>query len=171
MADMTKGLKDIWMKSMETISDTANKIAVNTRQKVNEMNIVNRRAEIMKDLGKKAYAMWQQGGQFPAEMDALMRELYQLDTALNEIRAGKEKSAPEQEEAPKTEDADEAAEEVEDEVCEETEADDDVIEDDVIEAEDEAEEVPAPVMTVEADEAASAPETTENEVPTIHVEE
>lgn len=157
MADMTRGLKDIWMKGMETISDTANKIAVNTRQKVNEMNIVNRRAEIMKDLGKKAYAMWQQGDPFPAEMDALMRELHQLDTELNEIRNGK--STPAQEEACEAEVADEAPEE--------TEAEDDVEAVDEVPAE--AEEPAAPVLTVDADE--TAPETEESEVPTIHVEE
>lgn len=147
MADMTKGLKDIWMKGMETISDTANRIAVNTRQKVNEMNIVNRRAEIMKDLGRKAYAMWQQGDAFPAEMDALMRELHQLDTELNEIRNGK--SAPAQEETCEAEAADEAADEIPSEV-----------------------EAPAvPVMTVDAEEAAPAPEAEDSEVSTIHVEE
>lgn len=165
MADMTKGLKDIWMKGMETISDTANRIAVNTRQKVNEMNIVNRCAEIMKDLGRKAYAMWQQGDAFPAEMDALMRELHQLDTELNEIRNGK--SAPAQEETCEAEAADDAQEEIEADDAVEAEAADEAA--DEIPSEVEAPAVP--VMTVDAEEAAPAPEAEDSEVSTIHVEE
>ena len=94
MADMTKGLKGIWMKSMEAISDTASRIATNTKYKVNEMNIVNRRAEILKDFGAKSYALWQKGEQFPAELDELLAELHQLETELSAIRAEKVVSKP-----------------------------------------------------------------------------
>ena len=89
MAEYPKGFKGIWMKGMEAIGDTATKIASNTRYKVNEMNMVNRRREILSDFGEKAYALWQQGEQFPADLDALLRELSQLDVSLNEIRAEK----------------------------------------------------------------------------------
>lgn len=94
MADMTKGLKGIWMKSMEAISDTASRIAANTKYKVNEMNIVNRRAEILKDFGAKSYALWQKGEQFPAELDELLAELHRLETELSEIRAEKVAAKP-----------------------------------------------------------------------------
>lgn len=110
MAEYPKGFKGIWMKGMEAIGDTATKIASNTRYKVNEMNMVNRRREILSDFGEKAYGLWKQGEQFPAELDALLKELSQLDAALDEIRA--EKAAKAAAAAAKSEEqpAEEAAE-------------------------------------------------------------
>lgn len=126
MAEYPKGFKGIWMKGMEAIGDTATKIASNTKYKVNEMNMVNRRREILSDFGEKAYALWQKGEQFPAELDALLGELRQLDAALGEIRAEKaakaaaavkpeEKPAEEAtEKAPLVDKADELADKVKD---------------------------------------------------------
>ena len=54
MAEFGNNLKNIWMKGMEAIGNTASSIASNTRFKVDEMNMVNRRAEILKDFGAKA---------------------------------------------------------------------------------------------------------------------
>ena len=93
MADLSKGFKDIWMKGMEAISDTASKVASNTRYKINEMNMINRRQEILADFGAKAYALWQKGESFPDELNTLLGELDQLETALDEIRVAREAKA------------------------------------------------------------------------------
>ena len=126
MAEYPKGFKGIWMKGMEAIGDTATKIASNTRYKVNEMNMVNRRREILSDFGEKAYGLWQKGEQFPAELDALLGELSRLDASLDDIRAEKaakaaaavtteEKPAEDAaEKAPLAEKADELADKVKD---------------------------------------------------------
>lgn len=88
MADIGKGLKNTWMKSMEAIGNTASSIANNTRFKVNEMKLVNRRHEILSDFGARAYEVWQKGGTvFPEPLEALMRELSDVDEELNTIRA------------------------------------------------------------------------------------
>lgn len=110
MAEYPKGFKGIWMKGMEAIGDTATKIASNTRYKVNEMNMVNRRREILSDFGEKAYGLWKQGEQFPAELDALLKELSQLDAALDEIRAEKAAKAAAAAAKPEEQPAEEAAE-------------------------------------------------------------
>ena len=110
MAEYTKGFKGIWMKGMEAIGDTATKIASNTRYKVNEMNMINRRREILSDFGEKAYGLWQKGEQFPAELDALLKELSQLDAALDEIRAEKAAKAAAAAAKPEEQPAEEAAE-------------------------------------------------------------
>lgn len=89
MADLSKGFKEIWMKSMEAIGDTASKIASNTKYKVNEMNLVNRRREILSDFGACAYELWQKGEHFPEKLESLLSELSRLDTELNEIRMEK----------------------------------------------------------------------------------
>ena len=89
MAEIKKSLKSIWLKSMEAISNTASNIASNTKYKVDEMNIVNRRREILSDFGAQAYELWQKGEHFPECLEALLRELSDLDEALNAIRTEK----------------------------------------------------------------------------------
>ena len=110
MAEYPKGFKGIWMKGMEAIGDTATKIASNTRYKVNEMNMVNRRREILSDFGEKAYGLWQKGEQFPAELDALLGELSRLDASLDDIRAEKAAKAAAAAAKPEEQPAEEAAE-------------------------------------------------------------
>ncbi|MBR2823292.1 MAG: hypothetical protein IKE24_06390 [Clostridia bacterium] len=87
MAEIGSNLKNIWMRGMEAIGNTASNIASNTRFKVQEMNLVNRRTEILKDFGAKAYALWQKGEHFPGELEAQLRELGKLDEELNDLRA------------------------------------------------------------------------------------
>lgn len=89
MAEIRKSLKGIWLKSMEAISNTASNIASNTKYKVDEMNIVNRRREILSDFGAQAYELWQKGEKFPEQLDELLKELSELDEALNAIRIEK----------------------------------------------------------------------------------
>ena len=59
MADLNKNLKSLWMKGMQAIGNTASSIASNTKYKLDEMNLLNRRREILADFGAKAYALWQ----------------------------------------------------------------------------------------------------------------
>lgn len=115
MAEIGKSLKGIWLKSMEAISNTASNIASNTKYKVDEMNIVNRRREILSDFGAQSYELWQKGEKFPEPLEQLLKELSELDEALNAIRT--ERLA-----LVKTEEAAKAAEQEEDivEATEET---------------------------------------------------
>lgn len=89
MAEFGKNLKGIWLKGMEAISNTASSIASNTKYKVDEMNIVNRRREILSDFGAQAYELWQKGERFPEALEALLKELSVLDEQLNSIRTEK----------------------------------------------------------------------------------
>lgn len=119
MAEIKKSLKGIWLKSMEAISNTASNIASNTKYKVDEMTILNRRKEILSDFGAKSYELWQKGEVFPEPLDALMKELSELDESLNAIRTEKlagvktnEETQPPAEEADVAEATKEAAEDV-----------------------------------------------------------
>lgn len=86
MADFSDKMKKAWLKSMEAIGNTAGSIADNTRYKVNEMNLLNRRREILSDFGSRAYALWQKGETFPEELARQLEELSQVDTQLNALR-------------------------------------------------------------------------------------
>lgn len=147
MAEFGKNLKGIWLKSMEAISNTASNIASNTKYKVDEMNIVNRRREILSDFGAQAYELWQKGEQFPEALETLLKELSALDEQLNAIRTEKLAGV-------KTDREGEAAPAEGQENAAQTEADDDVP---TIETPEEAEAAEGTEAETQAVEAAEVP--------------
>lgn len=87
--DIRDRAKTLWIRGMKAIGNTAASIANNTRYKVDEVTIQNRRREVLGDLANKAYALWLKGEQFPESMTKMLGELKQLDEQLNDIRAEK----------------------------------------------------------------------------------
>ena len=81
--------KALWLKGMKAVGNTAASIANNTRYKVDEVTIQNRRREVLNDLAHKAYALWLKGEKLPEPMCRMLEELKQLDEQLNDIRAEK----------------------------------------------------------------------------------
>ena len=79
--------KMLWIKGMKTIGNTATNIANNTKYKVDEMTLQNRRRELGGDLSNAVYAMWLKGTEFPPELTKLLKEMQQLDEKLNDMRA------------------------------------------------------------------------------------
>lgn len=86
MADIFDSLKKTWIKSMEALSSAASDLANNTKQKVNEINLDNRRREILSDFGLITYELWQKGLELPKELNDLLVELSQVDEELNLLR-------------------------------------------------------------------------------------
>ena len=84
--------KSLWIKGMNTIGNTAAHIADNTRHKVDELTIQNRRREVRTDVASTVYALWLKGETFPETDTKMLVELKQLDDQLNDLRA--EKYAP-----------------------------------------------------------------------------
>ena len=87
--DIRDRAKALWLKGMKAIGNTAANIANNTRYKVDEVTIQNRRREVLNDLAHKTYALWLKGEQFPDTMTKMLDELKQLDEQLNDMRAEK----------------------------------------------------------------------------------
>ncbi|MBR5961292.1 MAG: hypothetical protein IKZ98_09900 [Clostridia bacterium] len=87
--DIRDRAKTLWIKGMKAIGNTAASIANNTRYKVDEVTIQNRRREVLGDLANKTYALWLKGEKFPEAMTKMLGELKQLDEQLNDIRAEK----------------------------------------------------------------------------------
>lgn len=108
MADFSDKMKKAWLKSMEAIGNTAGNIASNTRYKVNEMTLLNRRREILSDFGARAYDLWQKGEVFPEELAQQLQELSQVDIQLNALRMERlagVKTPDVQEKAPEADDS------------------------------------------------------------------
>ena len=81
--------KMLWIRSMKTIGNTATNIANNTKFKVDEMTLQNRRRELSGDLSNTVYTLWMKGSKFPPEVNKMLKELQQLDDRLNDMRAEK----------------------------------------------------------------------------------
>ena len=86
MADFKNQVKSLWIRGMEAVGNTASNIASNTKYKVDEMNIQNKRRENINSLGVQAYMLWQKGVDFPEEMIELLKETKELDEKLNDMR-------------------------------------------------------------------------------------
>ena len=89
--NMRDKAKEIWLKGMKAVGNTAASIANNTRYKVDEVTIQNRRREVLNDLAHKVYALWLkgEGDMFPEPVTRMLEELKQLDEQLNDMRAEK----------------------------------------------------------------------------------
>ena len=87
--DMRDRFTSLWIRGMKAVGNTAASIANNTRYKVDEVTIQNRRREVLGDLAQKAYALWLKGEAFPEEMSKMLEELKALDEQLNDMRAEK----------------------------------------------------------------------------------
>ena len=81
--------KQLWLKSMEAVGNMAASIANNTKYKVDEVTIQNRRRVVMNDLAGKTYSLWLKGVRFPDQLDKMLNELQLLDDQLSEMRAAK----------------------------------------------------------------------------------
>ena len=79
--------KLLWINGMKTIGNTATNIANNTKYKVDEMTLQNRRRELSGDLSNAVYAMWLKGTEFAPEITKMLTEMQQLDERLNDMRA------------------------------------------------------------------------------------
>lgn len=113
--EMRDRVKSIWIKGMKVIGNTAASIANNTRYKVDEVTIQNRRREVLSDLAHKTYALWLKGECFPEPVTRLLDELKRLDEQLNDMRAEKYASSQKPAELKQTDDGSASEEESEEE--------------------------------------------------------
>ena len=87
MGGVNGKIKRVWMRGMQMVGKTASNIANNTKYKVDEMTLQNRRREILSDFGTKAYALWLKGESFPEPLEKQLQELQEVDNRLNDMRA------------------------------------------------------------------------------------
>lgn len=81
--------KLLWIRGMKSVSNTASNIANNTKYKVDEMTLQNRRRELAGDLSSVTYTLWLKGAELPDELTKILEEIQTLDEKLNDMRAEK----------------------------------------------------------------------------------
>lgn len=140
MAILGNNLKTAFLKGMEALGKGAANLTSSAQQKLNEMNLENRRSELAKEIPACAMKLWKDGVQLPEELAALLSEISELEEQLAVLRVKPEAPAqPEAEAAPAAEEAtvEEAVESVGDAIEEAVEKAEEVVEavvDDVKEA-------------------------------------
>ncbi|MDD6142415.1 MAG: hypothetical protein PUD16_02825 [bacterium] len=97
MAILGNNLKTAFLKGMEALGKGAANLTSSAQQKLNEMNLENRRSELAKEIPVCAMKLWKDGAQLPEELAALLSEISELEEQLAAMRAKPE--APAQPEA------------------------------------------------------------------------
>ena len=102
MAILGNNLKTAFLKGMEAIGKGAASLTSTAQQKLSEINLENRRSDLMKEIPVCAVQLWKDGVELPEALSALIAEMAQLDEQLLAMRAKPE--APAQPEAAAEED-------------------------------------------------------------------
>ena len=98
-------MRDLFLQGVEVVNNAANHVASATRSKVDELNLRNRRKEMLENLASAVYEQWQQGLQMPGALTETLEQIRDIDAQLAEIESQQEKpespaSEPEDAEAP-----------------------------------------------------------------------
>lgn len=92
MSEFGQNLKNMVLKGIEAIGNTAGNIASSTKQKVEEFNLSNEMKELYAAIGEKVYAMAKEGVSFP---DSISEELKKACETEKELLALRENDAEE----------------------------------------------------------------------------
>lgn len=87
MADIKQKLRKTWMKGMETIGTTASGIASNARYKVDEMNLLSRRREVLAEMAAAVLELHKQNVSFPEQIETMLQEIDAIDDTVRTMRA------------------------------------------------------------------------------------
>lgn len=92
-----------FLKLMESVGTTASNMASNAKLQANEINLENRRREILTNFSLRAFELWQKGVPLPDSLSEMLQELSDIEDRLSVLRAQKYAKVP-SEPAPATED-------------------------------------------------------------------
>ncbi len=109
MADFTTVVKGAVAKSIEAIGNAANSLANTTKNKVDEMNLNERRREKLAEFTALAYEVWKNGVPLPKELDEMLTEVAVIDGQLGQLRADRAAAKTEEPAVPTIQVAQEAA--------------------------------------------------------------
>ncbi|NLI20210.1 MAG: hypothetical protein GX418_01470 [Clostridiales bacterium] len=82
-------VKITFLKGMEALGTSASNLASNAKLRVIEINLQNRRREILTDFSLQAFELWQKGVQLPGTLSEMLKELSDIEERLTVLRAQK----------------------------------------------------------------------------------
>ena len=89
MANITGKIKTTWLKCMESIGQGAANMADNAKQKLGELNMENRRKDLLAELPNKVMQMWKDGVELPEELNGLLAELNGMEEEQSGLRSAR----------------------------------------------------------------------------------
>ncbi|MBR5547402.1 MAG: hypothetical protein IKU70_10550 [Clostridia bacterium] len=120
MANLGSNVKTAFLKGLEALGKTASSLTDAAQQKLSEMNIDNRRREVLAEIPKCVMQLWKDGVEMPEPLTSLLTELNELDEKLAALRPQPE-AKPEEpvqtEEPAEEEEAEDTAVEAEEETA------------------------------------------------------
>lgn len=89
MSKLSHKLRITMLRGMEALGTSAANLASNAKLRVNELNLETRRREILTDFSLQAFELWQKGVQLPEPLADMLKELCDIESRLNVLRAQK----------------------------------------------------------------------------------
>lgn len=96
MADIRRSVRDLFLQGVEAVNNAANHVANATRSKVDELNLRNRRKELLDALASDLYEQWQKGLELPEAMTKTLELISGIDGQLAEMEEKAEAPASEE---------------------------------------------------------------------------
>ena len=106
MGNLGYGVKTAFLKGLEALGKTASNLTDAAQHKLSEMNLENRRREVLASIPKCVMQMWKDGVELPEPLSDLLNELADVEQQLSAMRP-QPKASP----AEETPSAEEVAEE------------------------------------------------------------
>lgn len=94
ISNFSSKVKIAVLKGMEVVGTSASNMASNAKLKVNEINLENKRREILTNFSLQAFELWQKGVPLPEPLAAMLSELSEIEDRLSVLRAQKYAKVP-----------------------------------------------------------------------------
>ena len=99
MADIRRSVRELFLKGVEAVNTAAGHVADATRSKVDELNLQNRRKELMDALAVAVYEQWLAGCDVPQALHDKLVELKSIDEQLAALTEKREEAPQEADQA------------------------------------------------------------------------
>ncbi len=96
MGNLGYGVKTAFLKGLEALGKTASNLSDAAQHKLSEMNLENRRREVLASIPKCVMQLWQDGVELPEPLSDLLNELADVEQQLAALRP-QAKAAPAEE--------------------------------------------------------------------------
>ena len=106
MGNLGYGVKTAFLKGLEALGKTASNLTDAAQHKLSEMNLENRRREVLASIPKCVIQLWKDGVELPEPLADLLNELADVEQQLSAMRP-----QPKAASAEETSSAEEVAEE------------------------------------------------------------
>lgn len=93
MADIGKSMRKFLLQSVKAVNSAASSVASTTRYKVDELNLQNRRKELMNAASELAYTLWKRGDAMPEGLAEILEKVAQVDDNLSVMREERKQEA------------------------------------------------------------------------------